>query len=136
LTEGIDNFKIYHILTFGRTKKVFFKSFTKIEGVCVTSLGIVFLPQWSLTKFSVLSIYTVVLELFNERIGTYNFQLQVVVVHFGVAVDTDEYGIEAGRNKSEAEYVLGSIRPLIRRISVLHHPSIDAPFIGHGLCNE
>ena len=76
------------------------------------------------------------LGLFPQRMGTYNFQLQVVVVHFGVAVDTDEYGIEAGRNKSEAEYVLGSIRPLIRGISVLHHPSIDAPFIGHGLCNE
>ena len=66
---------------------------------------------------------------------TYNFQLQIVVVQFRVAVDADEHSIEAGRNKSEAENIVGSIWPLIRRISVLHHSSTDAPFIGHGLCN-
>ena len=45
------------------SKMIFFKSFTMIEWVFVTLLGIVFLPQWSLTKLSVLSIYIVVLDL-------------------------------------------------------------------------
>ena len=48
-------------LTFGMAKKFFLKYFTDIKWVCVTLLDIFFLPQWTLAKLSVLSIYIVVL---------------------------------------------------------------------------
>jgi hypothetical protein len=62
LTWVIDNVKIDNAFTFGMPEKVFSQSFAKIGQVCVALLELKILPQLSLAKSSVLSIYIVVLE--------------------------------------------------------------------------
>ena len=56
---------------------------------------------------------------FCEVKKTYNFQLKIVIVDIRVTVNPNKDRIKTRRNKSEAEDVLWSVRPFVRRITIL-----------------
>ena len=65
------------------------------------------------------TFWTKIKKMYFCRKKTYNFQLQIVIVDIRVTVNPNKDRIKTRRNKSEAEDVLWSVRPFVRRITIL-----------------